>query len=143
MNTKENILSKEMNEEVFINSFMFKTIYLVKYKLVHYMPNSKVTRNTTYNLFTFEDLNMARDYMNLAHELIVKPNVTSGKFYIMFETNVEELPPDEDGKVIWKKSTKLAGNDARHESQTKFFTFTIETINFRPKNPDGKCIIKD
>lgn len=134
MNTNDINLIKEMEGCI---QQPIKTIYIVKYNEIHYMAESKISRNNTYNLFTFENIDDAKDYMNLSYKLIVTPNVTKGDYRIMFETDADETTLNENN-IIWRKCTKLIGYDKHHASQTKFFTFTIEKINLKLKNPNGK-----
>lgn len=132
MNTKDNINIEEMTKilsSITTDTIKIKTIFLVKYHEVHHMPELKITRKNTYNLFTFEDLDMAIKYMDLAHEVIVVPNLE--KFKILFKTTPEYMLPDNDEKIVLKRCTKLVGNTDMVKCQTKFFTFIIEKINFK------------
>ena len=131
MITKENKTTKETGE-IIPNLFdiaSIKTIYIVKYKEVYHMPDSSATKANTYNLFTFEDLEMAKEYMNMSYNLIVLPHIVNGDFSILFETVKTET-----GKgVILEKLVKMIGVNDKHKSQTKLFTFSIEEIGFKNK----------
>lgn len=118
----------------YINKFEpIKIIYTVNYKEVHNMPELKITKNHTYNLFAFEDFNEAKEYMNTAYEAIINPLITSGNFRIILETNENELESESDyNKLLHKRTVRLIGNKDLNKSQTRLFIFTIETINFRP-----------
>ena len=48
-----------------------QTIYIVKCSEVHVMPASSIKRKNTYNLFSFENLEEAKTYMDLAHDFII------------------------------------------------------------------------
>lgn len=110
-----------------------KTIYIVKYKEVIHKPDSKITTNNTYNLFTFEDPNLANEYMDDAYRSIVTPHIIGENFKVILDIRDNILPNEKDN-VLYKRTTKLIGNNDRHKSQTMFFTFTVETINFKQKS---------
>lgn len=137
MNTKEK--QNKMNESIIksasdmtiLNSF--KTIFIVKYSENSYMPDAKLMRKNTYNLFAFEDFEEAKEYMNLAHNNIVMPYVKKGDFRIMLNTDVDKVTQEDGITILYKKCTKLIGDNDRHKAQTKLFTFTIETINLKYK----------
>lgn len=106
-----------------------KKIYIVKCDEVHYVPNHNIKRNNTY-LSAFESLEMARSYMNLAHEVIVSQYTMNEEFKILISPNAVQIKSD-DG-ILYKKYTKLIGNTEFNNSQTKLFTFTVEMIDYKP-----------
>lgn len=108
-------------------------VYLVMYNDVFYRPDAKITSKETHVLHAFEDRDEAIKYANLAHEIIVGPNLTSGYFKLLFAQNPEDVIPDLDGITVWKRNTKLIGNDDYHKCQTKFFSFYINLVRLKPK----------
>ena len=137
MNTKENKTEKTEYAGGLISECV-KTIYIVKYREVYYMPDSRAKRDITYNLFTFEDLEDAKKYMIESYDSIVNPYVVNGDYRILFEQVEDmEISPKTGNKILFNKCIKLIGANDRHNNQTKFFTFTIETINFKFKISNG------
>lgn len=110
-----------------------KPIYIVKYKEVFHKPDSKITTNYTYNLFSFEDLNLAKEYMDCACKCMVNPNIESGNFKVMFET-MNDYTDKENNNILYERITKLIGDNDRHKCQTILYIFTVEEINFKQKS---------
>lgn len=128
MTAKENNTGKTKMVITSQNDDSIKTIYLVKYREIYHRPNSMMTSDNTYTLFTFEDLDSAKEYLDSAYNVIVKQNVRLGEFSVMFE-RIETDSKDE--RIILQKLAKLIGANERHNSHTKFYTFTIEKINLK------------
>ena len=108
-----------------------KTIYIVKCKLLHHNVAAKIAINTTYNLFTFQDLDTAKEYIELFFNNIITDELKT--FSVLVPEISSDDPSDgveEDGNtVIYKKSIKLSGKDS-NKCHTKLYTFTIETVDF-------------
>lgn len=125
--------TKDGGTEKLINLSPIKTIYLVKYNEIHHRPDSGRVKNSTYNLFTFEDLDAAKDYMDSSYETIVTPQIQSGKFRIYIDSIMHKSQMDSNNNIIlYKRVTKIIGNKEVNCSQTKLYTFTVEEINFKP-----------
>lgn len=135
-NTKTTKLIKRFRSIIFKNPDKFeptKTIFIVKYNEVYHKPDSKITTNNTYNLFAFEDLSLAKECMDDAYKSFVMPYILSENFKFMFDKE-GNIQPKESDTVLYKRSTKIIGDNDRHRSQTILFIFTVETINFKPKS---------
>lgn len=109
-----------------------KVIYLVKYKEVHSMPNSTLTKNNTYNLFAFSDLNEAKEYMDTSYDSIINPHILTGLFKIILNTykDYQSLQQSKNNSILFERRVKMVGNKTENSSQTKLFVFTVEVINF-------------
>lgn len=110
-------------------------IYLVKYNEIHQMHELNITKNTTYNLCTFEDVNKARKFLNASCNSIVNPLISNGDFRKILETDDNYEQKESSGAIIFmKKTIKLVGSKILKQSQSKLFIFTIEEINFIRKS---------
>ena len=93
------------------------------------MPASSVTRKNTYNLFSFENLEEAKEYMNLAHKAIINLLTANGNFKIVIDIQTEES--DLPDNVWCERCTKLIGNTDTNSTQTKLFKLIVEEISFK------------
>lgn len=108
-----------------------KTIYFVKCNIIHCMTAASIKKDCTYNLFAFEDLDAAKEYMDTAYNCIVNPNINSGNFRIILDNETDVVSTTGGNKVLYKRVTKIIGTKDTNYCQTKLFTFTIETINLK------------
>lgn len=104
-----------------------KTIYIVGYEEVHQIPNAKYVRRDSYNLFTFEDFNTAKEYINAVYKSIVNSHNT---FRTILDICTDEVQSTISGDIVYKRTTKIIEEDKNDITQTKLFTLSIETISY-------------
>lgn len=113
-----------------------KIIYLVKYDEIQNIPaSSRQCIKSTYNLLTFEDLDEAKEYLESVYEFTVVPLIENNSFKIILNTITEtQLDKNSTDNIIYKKSTKMIGNNDFNKDQSKFYIFTIEEIHHKSLN---------
>jgi len=143
MNRGDNIKTQKIIGD---DTELIKTIYIVRCKEIHNMPEVRITKNYNYNLFAFEDFNKAMEHVDTAYKTIINPLIKSEKFRLLTDNTEEDTVQSESdyNKILYKRNIKLIGDEdsdenktrlikkSSNKSQTKLFIITIETINFKP-----------
>jgi hypothetical protein len=125
--TKIQKLGERMFKSLFKTS-PIKQIYIVKLKEVHYRPESKSNTNNTYNLYSYEDFNIALMYINSVYDIIIE-NHEKLKFKSILDTESTEIQFEGNNRILYEKTIRMAGIDERNISQTKLIKLFIEEIN--------------
>ena len=109
-----------------------KIIYLIKYDEIQHIPtSSRQCIKNTYNLLTLEDLKEAKEYLETLYEFVIAPLIKNNNYKIILDTVAESQLKNSQDNIVYQRSIKMIGNCDCNITQSKFFTFTIEEINYK------------
>ena len=104
-------------------------IYIVKLKEIHYRAESKSTTNNTYNLYAYEDLNTAHNYLNSVYDDVIDIYEKRYAFKKLMDSESSKTQIEGNNKILYERTVRMVGINEYNISQTKLIKLFIEEIN--------------
>lgn len=106
-------------------------IYLVKYKDILFQPDTKITRNNTYNVKAFTEFNDAKKCLDGIISDKVDQLISDYIFKRIDDDKIsEERVPNDYGTILYERKIRLIGGKLGY-NQTKTMILNIEEIEMQ------------
>lgn len=105
-----------------------REIYVVKLNEVHYAPTYGATKKNSSLLHGFQDLEIAKQYVNLIHTTLISPIITN-EYKVTLDV-IKENTELKDANSVLERTTRLIGNLESNYNHSKLFIFTIDKISY-------------